>query len=211
MLSREQINSYYQSALEYFTKNYPQFLCTIEQNVFVVQLNYSNDKYFSGEGMSTSAKTYRCVVRILPNGKFYMTDVYIENETAIGLGGFRITMSSFAGKSINYHYEAVLDKDDNTGEISFKKYKFSTLDIQRPVKKYFSDLGLKYKFYSYALDLQAQPKIMRIVIIIVPLICGIIITSLALLIKEFRLGLIGGIPCLLWGIINLVCLLKKYD
>ena len=210
MLSREQINTYYQGALEYFNNNYPQFLCTIEQNTFVIQLNYQNEKYFSGMAMPISAKTYRCVVKILRNGKFCMSDVYVDNEMIRGLGGFDIKNVAFAGRSISFHYETVLDQNENTGEISFKKYKFSTSDIQKPVKKYFMDLGLKYKFYSYSLNIQSLPKEMRIVSVVVPMFCGIIFTLFGFLFEEMRyIFIIVGLGALLWGVINLVCLLRK--
>lgn len=213
MLSREQVYSYYQSALDYFNSNYPQFLCSIEQNAFVVQLNWQNNDYFNGLSVPSAAKTYRCIVKILPNGKFCMVDVYIDNEMTRGLGGYDIKNSAFAGKSISYHYETVLNQNDFTGEIKFKKYKFSTLDIQKPVKKYFMDLGLKYKFYSYTLNILSLPKMYQIVSVVVPLLCGVMFTLFAFLFKEdmFIPFLIVGILSLLWGIIDLAILLKKED
>ena len=200
-LSREQINNYYIKALEYFKTNYPQFLCTIEQNTFVVQINYQDVNYLNSMGISHAAKGYRCVTKIMPNGNFYMADIYVNNENSSGLEGNRLTNGAFAGKSINVHYE--IDKNNN-------EYIFRTSDIQKPVKEYFKGLGLKYKFYSYSFDLQALPKPMRIVSIVVPLFCGVMFTLFSFLFKEIFIPfIILGLITLLWGIINLLIVLRK--
>lgn len=214
-LTKEQINLMYENAKKYFDEVYPQFLCTVEQDCLVVQLNWQNVTYFNGRGLTRSARTYRCVVKIFKNGNFYMTDVYVDNIDSIGLGGIKISRDSFAGTSWSYHYEKVLGVDNNTGEKGILTYKFCTSEIQKPVKTYFKELGLKKKFYSYSLSIKALPKIGRITAVVVPLLNGSIFSFLGILLNGeqlfFPVFLSLGIIFLLWGIFNIYSLLKKEE
>ena len=211
-LTREQINLMYENAKKYFDELYPQFLCTVEQDCFIVQLNWQNATYFNGRGLTRSARTYRCVVKIFKNGNFYMTDVYVDDIDKIGLGGIKISREAFAGASWSYHYEKVLGVDNNTHEKGILTYKFCTSEIQKPVKTYFKELGLKKKFYSYSLSIKALPKVERITAVVVPLIGGIVFTLIGLLVGEPGIIIVfptlGGIM-LLWGIFNIYSILKK--
>lgn len=201
-LTNEQINNYYLNAIEYFNKTHPEWLCTIEQGFLVIQLNHNNSTFYNGLRLTETTSTYRCVVKIMKNGKFLMTDVYVTDGNSVGLAGLQLSSTAFAGKSIEYHYET-----SKEGE-----YKFSTLDIQKPVKEYFKSLGLKYKFYSYKFSLQALPKVLRIVTVILPLFVGCLFIPLSFVFDE-NIGTIAFLTCgclaLLWGILNLVMLLKK--
>lgn len=214
-LTDEQINQMYEYAKKYFDEKYPQFLCTIEQNCLVVQLNWQNVTYFNGRGLTRSARTYRCVVKIFKNRNFYMTDVYVDNIDSIGLSGIKINREAFAGVSWSYHYETVLGFDNKTGEKGILTYKFCTSEIQKPVKEYFKQLGLKKKFYSYSLSIKAYPTLFRIVAVVVPLICGSVFTLIGILLRDEKLVLpiflSMGIIFLLWGLFNIYSLLKKEE
>jgi hypothetical protein len=66
------------------------------------------------------------------------------------------------------------------------------------------------KMEVYSLNIQSLPKEMRIVSVVVPMFCGIMFTLFGLLFEEMRyIFLLVGLGTLLWGIINLVILLRK--
>lgn len=213
-LTKEEINKIYYEACDYFKRNHPELICTVEQNVFVAQLNWQDVTYFNGRGLTKEARTYRCVVKVFPNRTFYMIDVNTDNVDKIGLGGVKISRGAFAGRSWSYHFEVVLGQDNKTGETGLLTYRFKSSEIQKPVKNYFKSLGLKSKFFSYSLSVKALPKAMQIVAIVVPLLCGIVFTTIGILVlnDDFLFNLIFtgmGIIYLLWGIINLYFVLKK--
>ena len=161
-LSKEKIEQIYIEAKDYFNSVHPEWACTIEQGVLVIQLNWQNSTYFNGRGVSHVARVYRHVVKVFPNGKFMTIDVNTTDESSIGLGSIGISQESFAGKSWNYHYEKELGYDNATGETGILTYRFSTSDIQVPVRKYFENLGLKYNFYSFGEDIKAIPATTKI-------------------------------------------------
>ncbi len=202
-LTNDEINGMYQNAVEYFRTTHPEWLCTIEQGFLVAQLNPGNIAYYNGLKLSETASTYRCVVKITPDGKFYLTDVYVENYNVLGLGGLKLSSTAFAGRSIEFHYQS--NKDGST-------YKFSTRDIQKPLIDYFKSLGLTYKFYSYKYSLMAQSGILKVVTVVVPLFCGLLFIPLSFVFDD-NIGklvfLICGGVSLLWGIINLIIILKE--
>ena len=212
-MNKEQIMQYYLNAKAYIEQNHPELICTIEQDCFVTQLNWQNVTYFNGRGLTHSSRTYRNIVKIRSNGDFYMIDVYINNDSSIGLDGLQIDNSYFGGKSLNFTSEVMFGKDNNTGEVGVQTYTFNTSDIQKPIKDYFQGMGLNYRFFSYELVIKALPSIGRLIVVGLPLCVGGIFTLLGInLLDEPVIGLVFtslGIIALLWGIINLICLKKK--
>ena len=212
-MNKEQIMQYYLNAKTYIEQNHPELICTIEQDCFITQLNWQNVTYFNGKGLTHSSRTYRNIVKIRPNGDFYMTDVYVNNDSCIGLDGFQISNSYFAGKSWNFTSEIMLGKDNNTGDVGVQVYTFKTSDVQKPIKNYFLGMGLHYKFFSYELAVKAFPPMGRALIVGLPLIVGSVFTFIGIgLLDEPPMGIIFlfiGTVMLLWGIINLMCVMKK--
>ncbi len=158
-LSKEQRLEILQKAAADLQAKYP-FICTIEQGMLIVQADWEkmNDLELTDE-----QKSYRHIVRIKPNGKFATLDTYVNDETAIGLGGLIITREAFAGKTINLNFEMQI-KENSQGNKELNIKKFSTKDIQTPVKEYFTRLGYAYQRYSLSDDWHGIQPNMRLIL-----------------------------------------------
>ncbi len=161
-LTNEEIQQVYEQARVALLISHPEWICTIEQNSLVIQLNWQNATYFNGRGVTHVARVYRHIVKVYPDGKFMTLDVHVNDENSIGLGGIVLSQDAFAGKSWNFHLEKELGHDNNTGETGILTYKFCTSDIQKPVKEYFEGQGFQYKFYSVGEGIKAIPPQIKI-------------------------------------------------
>lgn len=164
ILENEQIISIYENARNYFVSIHPEWLCTIEEDILIIQLNWQNSTFFNGRGLSHFDRTYRHIIKVFPDGKFMTTDLNVTDETAVGVGIINISQQVFSGKSWNYHYEKEFGRDNNTGEVGILTYKFNTSDIQKPVKEYFKSIGLQYKAISFGESLKAVPAQTKIML-----------------------------------------------
>ncbi len=177
-LSANDIQNYYMQAINYFSTSHPEWICTVEQGVLVIQLNWQNATYFNGMGLTHASRVYRHIVKIFPDGKWMATDVTVNNDSCVGLGGIRISESAFSGKQWSYQAEKVLGHDNQTGQNGILTYKFNTADIQVPVKEYFNSLGFKYKFFSLKESFRGLPKGLRIGVGVVFVFVGILLLAI---------------------------------
>ena len=111
-------------------KQFPQFLCTIEQDVFVIQINWKNTTYFNPNGITKDIKSFRHIIKINKNGSFQTTDVMIEDEKTIGLGNLTISKSMFSGESFGYSLDLSLGIDNNTNQFGIIRNEFTTDTIK---------------------------------------------------------------------------------
>ncbi len=175
------IEKEYAKARVYFAKTHPEWTCTVEQECFVVQLNWQNSTYFNGQGVTHNARQYRHIVKLYPDGKFLAIDATVDDETSVGLGGVHIGREAFAGKSWNFHYEKELGYDHDTKKLGIQTYKFSTSQIQKPVREYFEEQGYKYKIYSIKEDFRALDGRVKLTVGVLFSVIGLIFALCLLL------------------------------
>lgn len=206
-LSREQINTYYNNAINYFKENHPEFNCFIEDGFFVVKYNYANDTYFNGSGISKYYEDYKCKIFIKSNGKFLVVETIDSEDKSLSTSDIGYSKSGFAGRIWNYSKEYSIGKNNNTEETGVIEHEFNTTSISKPVIDYFKSLGLKYVFFSYSLSLKSIEPIGKILATVLPIIIGLIFIIVG--IQSLIFFLFPGIIVLLIGIFNIYEILKK--
>ena len=221
-LSREQRYAILQRAAYELMSQYP-FVCTIQQGCLIVQLNWKDNTYFNMQGLTREACSYRHIVKIKPDGKFVTVDVFVNDYTAVGMGGLRISRSAFAGKQIRFTKEIALGRNNQTGQVGVITNEFSTKWIQEPVKNYFLNLGLQYQFYSLVDNFHALPADMRFILGCMFIPGGLIATGGLIYVCHEELiegaakglvmgvGLISSVAIVALGICLLVTGFKDYN
>ena len=162
-LTKEQRLAILQKAAADLTARY-NFVCTIEQGMLVIQANWKDTTYINGPGLTREQRSYRHIVRIKPNGKYATLDVYVDDYQSVGLGGLVIRRDAFSGKAVTFNWEAQIGKNNQTGEKGLIVNRFSSRDIQAPVKEYFNNLGFKYQRYSLSDDWHGIQPNMRLIL-----------------------------------------------
>lgn len=100
-LTNEQINNYYNEALTFFNKEYPQFNCQIIDNTLVVGYKWKDSTNLSGINTANEVLSYRCVVKILPDGKFLTNDVILNKTVLNSISEVKFSSTGFSGKIWN--------------------------------------------------------------------------------------------------------------
>ena len=183
-MEQQQLQAY-KKAKAYFQEMHPEWICTIEQDCLVIQLNWQNVTYFNGRGLTHSARAYRHIVKLYPDGKFLTLDTTVDDIQTVGLGDVHISRDAFAGKKWNFHYEKELGYDHDTDKFGIQTYKFSTSDIQKPVREYFENEGYTYKFYSVKEDFRALDGKTKLAV-------GILFTFIGLIFYVAAFAILGN-------------------
>lgn len=84
-MRKEEKREHLNNIIEILNKHYPDLQAIIEDNLIVVQRKYIDMAYINGLGLTKEEKTYRCIGKLRPNGKFQLADFFVNKEDSIGL------------------------------------------------------------------------------------------------------------------------------
>ena len=207
-LTEEQINKIYLDAKEYFNNNHPELECEIKDNNLVLGINWKDTTYFNGSGLAHEYSHFKCIVKVLPNGQYHRTDVILDDSESLDIKKLQISRSGFSGKIVRRTIEFSLGKDNRTGEKGLIKNEFSTSIIQKPIKEYFSSIGLKEKKFSYRLIVKALPMFGKVVMIVLLSLAVLIFGLISLFSNDYP-GLLMALFLLLIEIYHIYCFVSK--
>lgn len=216
-LSKEQINKIISDAYTYFQANHPELTCSVnyDKGQFIVENNWKDTTYLNTPGVTNERATFKCIVWIFPNGKYYMNDVSIEDSKSLNPNKLNFNKSGFSGRMWHYTKEISFGKDNLTGEKGVIVNEYSTESVHKPIKEYFNALGLKSIFFSYKFSLLAFPPIYQYLTVfalllggLLTLLTGILVMNMAPII--FELVTMGSAIFLIgFGILNLYYILSN--
>ena len=145
-LTQLQINQAYQQAIQYFYQVHPDWICTIENGVLIIQLNW---QHYTRDGLlylSETDRKYRYVVKIEENGSLTDYQVDAVTENAIGLGGASLSAGAFVGERTSTHFEIDLkNRDANNRPVVTQEVSYAD-QVAQIVRDYFEGKG--YRYYS---------------------------------------------------------------
>ncbi len=147
MYDGREITDIYRRAQVFFSRTHPEWVCSIENDCFVIQLR-QNTSHFYGMALSHSARVYRHVVKVFSDGRFVTLDTSANDESAVGLEGIVLGKNAFSERPWCPHCKTKLGTEPASETPGLLAYDFTEQDIRIPVKRYFQEQGLKFGSFS---------------------------------------------------------------
>ena len=123
------------------------FVVSVENGKIVARWRWKDGYFlqFPDVKITKEVEDYECIVELLPDGKYKMTDKTSQTSAAAGAGGLSLEKKVFVGKSVSFHKEITIGKKNDTGESGIVSFDFNSEKIHSPLKNFLANCGYKKK------------------------------------------------------------------